>query len=293
MIKKSFSYIGVVFLNFLSLLPIQLLYLISSICYYILYYVVGYRKKVVRENLLNSFPDKSIAEIIRIEKRFFKYFADLTLEVIKMQSISEKEVQKRVKFTNLHLVEDYFSRGESVLACTGHYGNWEWGMLALGSRLSKKAYVIYKPLNNKVFDDWFLKMRSKYGNVGVPMRQTLRSLASTRNEATMFCFASDQSPVRGEAHYWLNFLHQDTAALLGLEKIALQTNRPIFYFKLKYLKRGYYEVDCVPICPVPKETKEHEITDTHFSFLEQIINEEPSYWLWSHRRWKTKREYAS
>jgi len=108
----------------------------------------------------------------------------------------------------------------------------------------------------------------------------------------MFCFASDQSPVRGESHYWIDFLNQDTAALLGLEKIAVQTNRPIFYFKLKYIKRGYYEVDCVPICPKPEETEKHEITDTHFEFLEDIIKEEPSYWLWSHRRWKNKREYV-
>ncbi|WP_316821974.1 lysophospholipid acyltransferase family protein [Pedobacter gandavensis] len=293
MIKKSFSHIGVVFLSFFSLLPTQFLYIISAFCYYILYYLVGYRKKVVRENLVNSFPEKSIKEIIHIEKRFFRYFADLAVEVIKMSSISEKEVLKRVKFKNLHLVEAHFNKGESVLACTGHYGNWEWGMLALGLQLSKTSYVIYKPLNNKIFDNWFLKMRSKYGNVCVPMRQTLRMLTSKKDEPSMFCFASDQSPVRGEAHYWLNFLNQDTSALLGLEKIALQTNRPIFYFKLTYLKRGYYEVECVPICPVPKETKEHEITDTHFRFLEKIINEDPSYWLWSHRRWKTKREYAS
>lgn len=292
MIKKSFSHIGVVFLSFLSLLPTQLLYLISAICYYILYYAVGYRKKVVRENLVNSFPEKSIEEIIVIEKEFFRYLSDLTFEIIKMSSISKKELQKRVKFTNLDLVEHHFKKGESVLACTGHYGNWEWGMLALGLNLSEKAYVIYKPLNNTIFDNWFLKMRGRFGNTGVPMRQTLRMLTSTKNKPSMFCFASDQSPVRGESHYWIDFLNQDTAALLGLEKIAMQTNRPIFYFKLKFIKRGYYEVDCVPICPKPEHTEKHEITNTHFEFLEDIIKEEPSYWLWSHRRWKNKREYA-
>jgi len=292
MIKKSFSYIGVVFLSFLSLLPMPLLYLISAMCYYMLYYLTGYRRAVVRENLINSFPEKSVQELIVIEKEFYRYLSDLSVEIIKMASISEKEIRKRVKFTNLHLIEAYFKRGESVLACTGHYGNWEWGMMSLGLNLSEKAYVIYKPLNNGIFDDWFLKIRSKFGNTGVPMRQTLRMLTTVKNEPSMFCFASDQSPVRGESHYWIDFLNQDTAALLGLEKIALQTNRPIFYFKLKYIKRGYYEVDCVPICPKPEQTEKHEITDTHFRFLEDIIKEEPSYWLWSHRRWKNKREYA-
>lgn len=292
MIKKSFSYIGVFFLSFLSLLPLSLLYSIAAFCYYLLYYVIGYRKKVVRENLMNAFPEKSLEEIIKIEKKFFRYLSDLVFEVIKMSSISQAELRKRFKFSNLDLVEAYFNRGESVLACTGHYGNWEWGMLALGIHLSKTAYVIYKPLNNSIFGDWFYKMRSKFGNEFIAMRQTLRVLTTVKNEPTMFCFASDQSPVRGESHYWIDFLNQPTSALLGLEKIALQTNRPIFYFRLKVIKRGYYEVNCVPVCLKPDETSGHQITDMHFALLEDIIKEEPAYWLWSHRRWKNKPEHA-
>lgn len=283
---------GVFFLSFLSFLPTRLLYVFATVGYYLLYYIVGYRKKVVRENLINSFPEKKLEEIIVIEKQFFRFLSDLSMETIKMAAISASEIQKRVKFTNLDLIEHHFKKGESVLACTGHYGNWEWGMLALGLNLSEKCYVIYKPLSSSKFDQWFYKMRSRFGNVCVPMRQTLRMLATTKNEPSMFCFASDQSPVRGESHYWIDFLNQDTAALLGLEKVALQTNRPVFYFKLKLIKRGYYEVDCVPICPKPCETQKHEITNTHFEFLEDIINRDPSYWLWSHRRWKNKREYA-
>lgn len=292
MIKKSFSYIGVVFLSFLSLLPMQLLYLISAMCYYVLYYVTGYRRAVVRENLINSFPEKSVTELIVIEKEFYRYLSDLSVEIIKMASISEKEIKKRLKFTNLHLIEAHFEKGESVLACTGHYGNWEWGMMSLGLNLSESAYVIYKPLSNGIFDDWFLKIRSRFGNTAVPMRQTLRVLTAAKTAPSIFCFASDQSPVHGESHYWIDFLNQDTPALLGLEKIAVQTNRPIFYFRLKYIKRGCYEVDCVPICPKPEETDKHEITNRHFKLLEDIIKEEPSYWLWSHRRWKNKRQHV-
>jgi KDO2-lipid IV(A) lauroyltransferase len=288
MIKKSFSYIGIFFLNFLSLLPLSLLYMLATLGYYIIYYIFPYRKHIVRENLSKSFPEKSEVEILRIEKQYFKYFANLVIEVIKMASISRSELKKRVKFNNLELVEAYFSKGESVLACTGHYGNWELCMLALGAELSKPEYVIYKPLNNKVFDDWFYKIRTRFGNNFIPMRQTLRSIAATRNEATMFCFAGDQTPVGGEAHYWIDFMHQPTPVLLGMEKIALQTNRPIFYFKAKVVKKGYYEVDCIPLCLEPTTTEGHQITDMQFVLLQDILNEEPAYWLWSHRRWKYK-----
>ena len=286
MIKKGISHIGIFFLYVLSLLPLSILLIFARLLYYPLYYLIGYRKKVVRENLQKSFPEKELQEIISIEKQFFKYLTDLIFEIIKMSTISKKELLKRVKFKNLDQVEAHFSKGESVLACTGHYGNWELCMLALGASLSAPEYVIYKPLSNKIFEDWFLKIRTRYGNVFVAMRQTLRTLIAVKETPTMFCFASDQTPTREETQYTLQFLHQPTAVLLGLEKIALQTNRPIFYFDVISVKRGYYEIDCLLLCAEPKATQGHEITDLLFEFLANTINREPAYWLWSHRRWK-------
>ncbi len=286
MIKKGFSHIGIFFLYVLSLFPLPILHFFARLLYYPLYYVIGYRKKVVRENLQKSFPEKTFKEIIQIEKTFYKYFADLVFEVIKMTTISRSELLSRVKFKNLAQVESYFQKGESVLACTGHYGNWELCMLALGANLSAPAYVIYKPLSNSIFEKWFLGIRTRFGNLFVAMRQTLRMVIATKDTPTMFCFASDQTPTREEAQYTLNFLHQPTAVLLGLEKIALQTNRPIFYFDVVSVKRGYYEIECLPLCLVPKDTKDHEITDLLFNFLEKRINTSPAFWLWSHRRWK-------
>jgi len=286
MIKKGFSHIGILFLYLLSLFPLPVLHFFARLLYYPLYYLVGYRKKVVRENLEKSFPEKDRNEIIQIEKTFYKYFADLVFEIVKMTTISKKELLKRVKFKNLAQIEEYFNRGESVLACTGHYGNWELCMLALGANLSAPEYVIYKPLSNKVFENWFLQIRTRFGNIFIAMRQTLRMVIATKDQATMFCFASDQTPTREEAQYTLTFLNQPTAVLLGLEKIALQTNRPIFFFDVVSVKRGYYEVDCLSLCLDPKATKDHEITDLLFKFLANRITSSPPFWLWSHRRWK-------
>lgn len=286
MILKGFSYIGTFFLYILSLLPLPILLFFARLLYYPLYHIFGYRKKVVRENLQKSFPEKSLQEIIKIEKSFFKYLADLIFEIIKLNSISEREIRKRVKFNGLAQVEEYFSRGESVLACTGHYGNWELCMLALGLNLSATEYVIYKPLSNEIFENWFQKWRTSFGNKFVPMRQTLRQIIVTKDQPTMFCFAGDQTPVKEETQYTLQFLNQSTAVFLGLEKIALQTNRPIFYFDVIKVERGYYEVDCLLLCEEPKATQGHEITDLLFQFLNKTIQREPPFWLWSHKRWK-------
>ena len=290
MIKKSFSYIGIFFLNVLSILPMRLLHVIASLGYYFIYHIFAYRKQVVRTNLTNSFPNKSTEELLRLEKTFFRYFADLIFEVIKLPSISNKELINRVKFNNLELVTDYLDKNQSILACTGHYGNWELGMMALGLKIPAQAYVIYKPLNNQVFDNWFHKIRTKTNNLFIPMRQTLRWLAATRSQTTMFCFAGDQTPIKGEARVWIDFLNQPTAVLLGIEKIALQTDRPVIYFNMQRVKRGYYEVDCYLIAEKPSLTTDHEITKRNFHQLEQIINNNPAYWLWSHRRWKHKPE---
>lgn len=287
MIKKGFLSIGIFFLHLFSFLPLWLLFGISNVLYYLVYYVVKYRRDVVRKNLVNSFPEKSLTEIITIEKRFYRYLTDLMVEIIKMSSISKAEVLKRVKMKNFDRAEAYFQKGESVLACSGHYGNWELGTMACGLQFSIALRVIYKPINNKIFEKWFNKLRTKFGNVFIPMRQTLREVIATKDQPTLFCFASDQSPMVIDVQHIIQFMHQPTSVLLGLEKIAKQTNRPVFYFDVTRVKRGYYEIDCVPLCLDPKAAEEHEITELFFKSLTKSIQKAPEYWLWSHNRWKS------
>ncbi|WP_410221639.1 lysophospholipid acyltransferase family protein [Pedobacter sp.] len=286
MIKKGFSYIGIYFLHLLSFLPFWFLYTLSDILYYPIYYLIRYRRQIVRKNLLNAFPDKELAEIIQIEKKHYRYLTDLMFEIVKLSSISKPELLSRVKMKEHEQVQAYLKRGESTISCTGHYGNWEMCMVVAGIEFYADCNVIYKPINNKTFESWFNRLRSRFGNTLVAMRQTPRQVIATKNETTMFCFASDQSPVRSEVQYTLNFLNQSTAVLMGLEKIARQTNRPVFYFEFNRVKRGYYEIVAIPLCLNPKQTKTHEITDLFFKHLEQTINKQPQYWLWSHNRWK-------
>ncbi|MFC3561572.1 lysophospholipid acyltransferase family protein [Pedobacter jamesrossensis] len=290
MIQKAISWLGIFFLSALSLLPLSILYVLADIFYIVIYHIFGYRRKVVRGNLMNAFPKKSMVEINSIEKKYYKFLSSLIFEVIKMKSISKTQLQKRVKFKNVDLVEAYLQNNESVLFCSSHYGNYEWVCMAIGLTFSGAHYPIYKPLSSEVFDNWFFNMRCRFGNRMVAMRQTLRAIQSSKGTANMFTFGSDQAPSKDESNYWTTFLNQEASIQLGIEKIAKKTNRPVFYLKISYLKRGYYEVDCVPICLHPKETAEFEITEMHTHFLEEMIKEQPAYWLWSHRRWKHKQD---
>lgn len=286
MIKKGISRLGIFFLGVLSLFPLSVLYILADGAYLLLYFVIGYRRKVVRENLLNALPDRTLNEIIVIEKRYYRYLASLIFEIVKMTSISKGEIKKRFVFKNKEQVQAYLNRGQSVLICAAHYGNWEWGTLGIGLNFTADHYPIYKPLTNPTFDRWFKKVRSKFGNKLIAMRQTMRALQASIGKPSMFSFGNDQSPSKDELHYWTTFMHQHTSVQLGIEKIAKRTGQPIFYFKINVLKRGFYEVDCVPLCLNPAETAEFEITEMHTRFLEQMIKDKPEYWLWSHKRWK-------
>lgn len=260
----------------------------SSLLFYPVYYLTGYRRKTVRQNLVNSFPEKSLEEIIFIEKEFYKHLTDMIFENIKLNSISKEEVKKRVTVSGIDLIKEEYKKGNKVLLCSSHYGNWEIQALSLNLQLPGKTIVIYKPLSSSTFDAWYKYWRSRFGAVLVPMRDTLRALIRHDKDDYAVCFASDQSPAKGDVTPFIHFLNQPTAVLLGIEKIARKTGNPIFYTNITKTGRGMYHLDFRPLCLNPKETEDLEITKMHFAKLEELIRREPAYWLWSHNRWKNK-----
>jgi len=288
MINKGLSRLGAFFLYLVSLLPFWFLYLISDVLFFILYYVIGYRRKVVQENLLHSFPEKSAEERGLIEKKYFKYLADLIMETIKTITISTEETLRRMTAANPEMIEHYFKQGKSIVAATGHYCNWELGALRFGLATDKKRIAVYKPLSNTVFDEFFNKSRSRFGVTMVSMKQIFRKMIEHRNELTFSMFASDQTPVKNEANYFTPFLNQPTAVFLGIEKLAQVGDAVVVFCRIDLIKRGYYTGTIVPLVEEPKNSKPGEITERHVRYLESIIREKPEYWLWSHRRWKIK-----
>lgn len=290
MIKKGLSYIGVFFFYLLSLLPFWFLYLLSDLVFVILYYVVGYRRKVVQDNLRNSFPEKSEEERAAIEKKYFKYMADLTLETIKSTSMSERQVRRRMVCTNPEIMEHYFGQGKSILAAAGHYGNWELACLNFGFLTDKVKMVVYKPQSSEIFTNFINRTRSRFGTIMISMKQTLRKMIEYKNELTFTVLAADQTPSRNEAMYFTTFLNQPTAVFLGVEKLSGIRDCAIVFYRIDLVKRGYYTYTLVPLVENPKETKPYEITKIQVNYLESLIREKPEYWLWSHRRWKIKPE---
>lgn len=273
----------------LAWLPMGVLYVVSDLLYPLVYYVVGYRKKVVRKNLTRAFPDKSLQQVLQIERRFYRYLCDLMLESIWQLHATKSEMRRRMTFENLELLTDNAKEGKSSMLMTAHYGNWEWTSV-MCTYLSPefKAYPVYQRLQNKHFDKLMLQLRNRYGAVSVEKDELVRTMIRLRNNGIqgLFGMVSDQSPRARFIRYRMEFLNQDTPVFLGTEQLAKKYNYPVYYLDIQRVKRGYYHAIIRPIAVSPSDTLEFEITTAFMQQLEKNIQEKPEFWLWSHNRWK-------
>ena len=277
------------FIKPISYLPLSILYRLSDFFYVLIYYVVKYRKKVVFTNLKHAFPHKSEQEITVIAKGFYRHFCDILLESIKLFSISKKALQKRCRFTNLDLLKEYARAGKSLVIPTGHYNNWEMAGTAVNLQIPHQAIVVYAPLKNQFFDKIIKTSRGKFGTALLSKQALRTGLKTNPTQLRAIIFAADQSPTMARAAYWTTFLNQDTGVMIGSAKYAKQYDCPVVFGKITKVKRGYYEVEFVPLINNPKTLSYGEITEKHTRQLEEIIMENPQYWLWSHKRWKRKK----
>lgn len=268
------------------------LYLASDALYFVLYRVVQYRVKVVRSNLANAFPEKSTPELLKIERDFFHYFCDMSLETFLSLHLSKKAMMKHVSFSGLELIEQERAKGKSVILMSGHYANWEWSSsIKLHLPADYQGYVIYQKLSNEGFDQFMNDIRRRFGCIPIERDTIIRKMVEHKqnNQPGYYGFVADQSPAGKSIRYWMTFLNQDTPVFLGAEQLAKKFDYVVLYFDTVKLDRGKYHIDLKPISLNPKETEEYEITTRFMHMLEDSIKRDPSLWLWSHRRWKHKK----
>jgi Kdo2-lipid IVA lauroyltransferase/acyltransferase len=285
--QALFFYLSYPFIFFIASLPFPLLYVFSDCCFYLVR-LTGYRRKVILRNLRNSFPEKTEPEIRAIANDFYRYLCDLVLETLKTMRMSEPELKKRCTFAKLDWLQALHAEKRSLIVVMGHYGNWEWAGPAFSLSTPYTLLGAYRPLANRFFDRLLFRLRTRFGGHLVPARKILRRMVETRREVTATALLADQTPRRKDA-YWMEFLHQETPIFTGPEKLARKFNFPVVFMNIRRRQRGYYDVDAELLFENPAETTEGEITEKFTRRLEAEIRKEPTYWLWSHKRWKHKR----
>ena len=289
---KLLAYIIIYPLLFLiSILPFRILYILSDIIYVLIYRIIGYRKKTVRLNLALTLPHLSFEERKKIEKKFYHHFCDSFLEMIKTMTISEKELKKRFTFDNIELVQEWENKGKSIVLICAHYGSYEW-LLIMNKYLTKlTGFGIYKKINNPYFDKLVRDIRGKFDAQLIDTKETIPVMKDNQRKGILgyYGFISDQSPKIWKVTYWGKFFGMEVPIHTGAEMLAKKLDMNIMFVKGAKIRRGYYKATFIPYNKDPKEVPNYEITDQFLRLLEQQIIEEPAYYLWTHKRFKHRK----
>ncbi|QGY45375.1 lipid A biosynthesis acyltransferase [Maribellus comscasis] len=287
--SKILTDTGILFLRLISKLPFTLIYFLSDIFYFIVFYVIKYRKDVVLQNLKNSFPEKSHQEIIIIKKKYFRHLCDLIFESIKMLDMKDSDYEKRMLIKNPKSINHYFDKGKSVAVLTMHYSNWEWTN-CLPRKIKHRVIGVYKPLHNKKFDVLINSSREKQGAELVSNSNILRRIirADQKKELIFIGLGGDQTPPSFHS-LWYTFLNQETMFYPGPASIPKRFNYPVFFQRVEKISRGKYVTSFDLLIENPKDFSEKEILKIYIQKMEEIICKNPEFYLWSHKRWKHKR----
>lgn len=273
----------------MTYVPWRVLYAFSDLLFGLLYYIVRYRRSIVRRNLTESFPEKNLVEIRRIEKAFYHFFADLILESSKLAIITPDEISRRMRFTNVESINSSLRQGKPVAIYLGHYANWEWvSSMPLWLEKGTIGAQIYHELRNKHMDRLMLYIRGRMGAVCVEMRKTARYINewAQNREACAIGFIADQSPKKREVRHFLSFLNHEVPVLTGTEKVIKRYGFEAWYLDVSRVKRGFYEAEFVRLHEMPRELSDFELTTLYFQRLEQTIRRQPELYLWTHNRFK-------
>ena len=278
------------FLWIISILPFRIFYWLSDCIYVLVYYIVGYRKKTVRENLALALPHLSDKERLEIEKKSYHHLCDMFLEMVKTMTISSEEMNKRFKITNLEVIKEYEKKGKSIMLIASHYASWEW-LITLNQKISFLGVAVYKKLANKHFDKLVRDIRSKYNTELVPTSKTIPLIANNQknNIQCVYGLASDQSPKADRIFHWESFMGVEVPVHTGPEMLAKKYDMTLVFAKAKKAKRGDYELTIIPLSDNPKSIPDFGITHIYIKEVEKQILEAPEYYFWTHKRWKHRR----
>ncbi|WP_417429357.1 lysophospholipid acyltransferase family protein [Halpernia sp.] len=271
----------------ISRFPLRILYLFADVLFFTSYYVVGYRKKVVTQNLINSFPEKSKSEIKNIKKKFYLNFSDYIAETAKSFTISETESKVRMQHLNRDIFQQAKIEGKNVILLAGHVFNWEWFNALTTIVPQEHSHPVYRKVNNNFWEEKVKTIRNSFGNKAIEAKEVIRHILRNPNDGnSIYMFVADQTPHSSEVNYGINFLNQATPAFIGYDKLATRLDLVFVYCEMKKVKRGFYQVNYYRIFPDGEKFQEFEVVKKFHKLLENTINKRPDNWLWSHRRWK-------
>lgn len=276
----------------LSLIPLKILYLLSDGIFFVTFYVIRYRRRVVWANLVNSFPTKTTQELRAIETLFYRNLSDYAVETLHLLSIKREDLVKRMRFVNPEVIREYTDQNQSVLILASHQFNWEWLLAAGCLELPVPVDFVYQPQASALANRLSMATRTRFGGFPVPRETVGRAALKRKDVLRATAIVADQYPGHfNHRRYWTTFLHQRTAFFHGLSQLAVLTQSAVYFAAITKVKRGYYSVELIKIASPPfTEENSLNLIDEYVKVSERIIHQQPEGWLWSHKRWKNREE---
>lgn len=279
-----------------SRLPFKVIYLFSTVLYFIVFYLLRYRRDTVQQNLCQAFPDKRQDSISVLSRNYYRHLCDFSLEIIKAHGMNKKDFRDRCSIVGTKdLIKASQGKTKPIIVLTIHQGNWEWMLHAVSLQLGISVDPVYKPLHHKGWDQFIREVRSRFNSRPIPIKRAGRDILKRRAGFRLFVMLADQAPTEGELSYWTSYLNKEAPFYLGAEKIAYLTQYPVFFAQCRRLQRGYYQLEFKALAVPPYENihdkSNHPIIDAYVRAAEEAIHSQPETFLWSHRRWKRKRHH--
>jgi Kdo2-lipid IVA lauroyltransferase/acyltransferase len=276
-------------IRLISKLPLSVLYGFSDLLFFVSFYLVRYRRRLVAKNLARSFPEKTIEELKAIEKSFYKNLCDYAVEMLKLLTVSKEELSRRMIFKDIVVTEGFKQQGQSILFLASHQFNWEWLLASASISFPMAIDFVYQPVNNQFFDKISMLSRTRFGAYGIKRDEVAREVVRRKNILRGIATVADQYPGYGhDKKYVTTFLHQETAFFYGINQLAVITQYPAVYYKIKKIRRGYYEALPIIISKPPYDKASDVVIENYIRAVEHVIQEDPAGWLWSHNRWKKR-----
>ncbi|MCP2519429.1 lysophospholipid acyltransferase family protein [Candidatus Aminicenantes bacterium AC-708-M15] len=258
---------------------------------FLYFQIDGKRRKIAITNLSLAFPNKPHSFYKTIARKSFMNFGMVLFDLIKISTMKSDKLQSLFVVEGEKNIIKALSQGKGALLFTAHFGNWEIAPKIISKY--GKLNVIARPLDNPLLEEELLKFREKMGSQVIYKKEASRKVLSALKRKEMIAILIDQNVLRSEGIF-VDFFGKKASTTPSLAAFHLRTGSPIvpvFCFPINDYR---YKVEIgSPL--VFSRSKSHnkdilQITQKCTKIIEHEIKKKPSFWLWFHRRWRTRPE---
>jgi len=275
--------------KFLLILPKGIRKSFFTLLAFIAYHASARYRNVAKQNLEFAFDGKISKEKIKeITKYSFKNLLLNFMHLMEFKSMSNEDLAKKVKIVNLQAVTKVHKEGRAVIYIASHYCAWELGVASI-STFAEPIAAIYKKMKNQAYQEWLLDARANFGSIPLEKSNVIRPIIKLikKQKASGILIDTNINPREGVI---VNFMGKNIRQTSTPAYLARKFNAAIIPVSIRTDDEENYTMtiyDEIKVNKTDNEKKDiQEATQLQADWLTKLIEDEPKFWFWIHRRWK-------